>query len=364
MNLWRVAVDQSSGRVHGRPRAGHRGRSSVGRAPPAVEGRLQAGVQVARGVGQPGGDSVRSGERCARANRSLLDTQNNIRIPSGISPDGKQLAYYSIGEQQEDLFIGPWTDPCGASRTTPAATGCRCSLPTGVRWSSTRTGTAVGPSGRSAWTEAACEKWWGRRQVPCMSICRRKATGLRSPMMPTTDVHGAGRAGVGSRAHEAARHIVGAGQSFAATAWSRDGSRLAGIVGTGGGRPAGVGMYDFGDAHDDDAVLGPGVSRGVAGRQPAHRLLREGRVRAGRAGHRHAVAHADTRPAARARRARSRSRSVPTTGRSTTARCAPRRTSGSSSGNSRLGQATASRRGGAISFTSTRPATNPPMWAM
>ena len=37
----------------------------------------------------------------------LLDTANNIRVPSDVSPDGKQLAYFSIGERQEDLFVGP-----------------------------------------------------------------------------------------------------------------------------------------------------------------------------------------------------------------------------------------------------------------
>ena len=37
---------------------------------------------------------------------SLLDTRNNIRLPSSVSPDGKQIAFFSIGESQEDLFIG------------------------------------------------------------------------------------------------------------------------------------------------------------------------------------------------------------------------------------------------------------------
>ena len=36
----------------------------------------------------------------------MLDGSNNIRIPSDVSPDGKQIAYFSIGERQEDIFIG------------------------------------------------------------------------------------------------------------------------------------------------------------------------------------------------------------------------------------------------------------------
>lgn len=41
----------------------------------------------------------------------LLDTQNNIRVPSDVSRDGSQLAYYSIGERQEDAFVGPINGP-------------------------------------------------------------------------------------------------------------------------------------------------------------------------------------------------------------------------------------------------------------
>src|SRR5688500_4779026 len=48
---------------------------------------------------------------------------------------------------------------------------------------------------------------------------------------------------------------LGPGRSFAATAWSRDGLRLAGIVSTAGGRPAGVAMYDF--AARSTTVLSP-----------------------------------------------------------------------------------------------------------
>jgi hypothetical protein len=39
---------------------------------------------------------------------------------------------------------------------------------------------------------------------------------------------------------------VEGGLVFSPTGWSRDGSRLSGIVSSTGGRPAGVGMYDFG----------------------------------------------------------------------------------------------------------------------
>ena len=37
----------------------------------------------------------------------LLDSRTNIRIPSDVSTDGSLVAFFSIGERQEDLFVGP-----------------------------------------------------------------------------------------------------------------------------------------------------------------------------------------------------------------------------------------------------------------
>ena len=38
--------------------------------------------------------------------RASSTDRNNIRIPSDVSPDGSQIAYFSIGERQEDIFVG------------------------------------------------------------------------------------------------------------------------------------------------------------------------------------------------------------------------------------------------------------------
>ena len=79
-----------------------------------------------------------------------------------------------------------------------------------------------------------------------MSICLRKATGLRLPTMRNNGVY---TAPVEPPSDAAPTKLpgtsLGAGRSFAATAWSRDGSRLAGVVSSAGGRPTGVGVYDF-----------------------------------------------------------------------------------------------------------------------
>ena len=105
MNLWRIAVDASSGRAQGAPEP------------------VTAGVQAAAGLPRFSKDGSRLVFRSrvssvnpvaipfdpstARAGVPfLLDTQNNVRIPSDVSRDGKQIAFYSLGDQQEDIFVG------------------------------------------------------------------------------------------------------------------------------------------------------------------------------------------------------------------------------------------------------------------
>jgi Tol biopolymer transport system component len=105
MNLWRIAVDASSGAPLGPPEP------------------VTAGVQASAALPSfsTGGSRLAFRSRVASVNPAaipfdpttlragvpfLLDTRNNIRVPSGVSPDGKQVAFFSIGEQQEDLFIG------------------------------------------------------------------------------------------------------------------------------------------------------------------------------------------------------------------------------------------------------------------
>jgi Tol biopolymer transport system component len=105
MNLWRIAVDEASGAVSGEPE-------------PVTNG-VQAWASLPR--------FSRDGSRLAFRSRvrsvnpiavpfdpatglagvpAVLDGSNNIRIPSDVSRDGTQIAYFSIGERQEDIFIG------------------------------------------------------------------------------------------------------------------------------------------------------------------------------------------------------------------------------------------------------------------
>ena len=94
-------------------RAGAGDRRRAGRRP-----GFRASRGTARGwcSGRASPRSTRSPSRsirrpCAPATPFVLDTQNNIRVPSDVSPDGKQIAYFSIGERQEDIFVGPPDGP-------------------------------------------------------------------------------------------------------------------------------------------------------------------------------------------------------------------------------------------------------------
>jgi len=110
MNVWRIAVDPATGRAAGTPQP------------------VTAGVQASAGLPRFSKDGSRLAFRSRVASINpvgipfdsvtlragtpfLLDTRTNIRIPSDVSRDGKQIAYYSIGEHQEDLFVGALNGP-------------------------------------------------------------------------------------------------------------------------------------------------------------------------------------------------------------------------------------------------------------
>ncbi len=112
MSLWRIAVDSATGQPRGSAEA------------------VIAGVQASAGLPSFSKDGSRIAFRSRvgsvnpvvipfdpvtlRAGTpTLLGTQNNIRVPSDMSRDGTQIAYYSIGERQEDVFIG---SPDGSMR--------------------------------------------------------------------------------------------------------------------------------------------------------------------------------------------------------------------------------------------------------
>ena len=244
MNLWRIAVDASKG------------------TPTAPPEPVTAGVQASSGIPRFSKDGSRLVFRSriasvnpaaipfdpvtARAGTpALLDMQNNIRLPSDVSPDGKQIAYFSIGERQEDIFIG---QPGGViSRITDDEARDR--------------GAVFTPDGRSLIFYSNREGKWGAWAVGVDGGGLRKITipaggavyPFVSPKGDTIvfvgdDGRSAFTAPVSPSRSEQPTPLRGAsvgGKYFTATSWSRDGSRLTGYLVTESGRPAGVGVYDL-----------------------------------------------------------------------------------------------------------------------
>ena len=244
MNLWRIGVDQSSGRPRGLPEP------------------VTAGVQASAGLPRFSRDGSRLVFRARGASINpvaipfepatvragtpiLLDTGNNIRIPSDVSPDGKQLVYYSTGEPQEDLFIGPvngpmrrLTDDSGRDRTPMFVPGDGHAL---VFYSNRDGEWAV---------------WEVRDDGSGLRRLQRPTGGVVNAIVsPKGDALVFG-AGAGRRMFLAPLTAVSQpielasietdGKYFQPTAWSPDATRLAGPLVPSSGRPSGVAVYDIG----------------------------------------------------------------------------------------------------------------------
>jgi eukaryotic-like serine/threonine-protein kinase len=243
MNLWRIAVDQSTGRVRGSPEP------------------VTTGVQAAAGLPRFSRDGTRLVFRSRVGSINpvaipfdpstlrtgipvALDTQQNIRIPSDVSRDGKQIAYYSIGERQEDIFVG---QPGAAiRRVTDDPPRDRAPVFT--------------PDGRSLVFYSNRDGHWEAWLVGVDGGGLRKvATARRGGVYVNVSPKGDAVAFAADSARTlfiapltastaTATELAGAevgGKYFNPTGWSRDGARLAGFMMSSGGRPAGVGVYDL-----------------------------------------------------------------------------------------------------------------------
>ena len=174
----------------------------------------------------------------------LLDTRNNVRIPSDMSRDGKHLAYYSIGEVQEDVFVGEPGPTIRRVTDDPARDRAPVFTPDGrsLIFSSNRSGIwapwIVGIDGGGLRKLADSPNGavsvhvspQGDRIVFTGQSGRSVDSAPLDPALgPATELPGTS---------------VG-GKYFSPTGWSPDGSRLAGSLASNSGRPAGIGIYDF-----------------------------------------------------------------------------------------------------------------------
>jgi Tol biopolymer transport system component/serine/threonine protein kinase len=245
MNLWRIAVDQESGRPRGAPEP------------------VTAGVQASAALPK----FSRDGSRLAFRSRSasinpvaipfdpvslragaptVLDTRNSIRIPSDVSPDGRQIAYFSLGESQEDIFIGA---PDGSMRrVTDDAGRDRAPMFT--------------PDGRSLVFYSNRDGNWAVWMVATDGANLRKVVGMPSgatypqisprgeaiaftPSSGMTVTMWLALAAPPGTAPTELPGTLAEGRYLNATSWSPDANRLAGYIMGATGRPSGVGVYEL-----------------------------------------------------------------------------------------------------------------------
>jgi serine/threonine protein kinase/Tol biopolymer transport system component len=242
MNVWRVAVD-ASGHPSSPPEpvtSGVHGSSAVPRfSKDGTRFAFRSRIASVNPVAIPLDPStLRAGTPV------LLDTQNNTRLPSDVSPDGKLIAYFSIGERQEDIFVGPPGGPI--RRITDDAPRDR--------------GPTFTPDGRSLVFYSSREGQWGVWMVGL------DGGGLQKLIIPSGGAvypfispKGDRIAYIGDDGRSAFTIPFAPGKTveptvlaggtvdgkyFTPSGWSRDGARIAGYVVADSGRPAGVAVYE------------------------------------------------------------------------------------------------------------------------
>ena len=259
MNLWRVGIDESSGATRGEPEPVTMGVQASAALPRLSKdgSRLVFRSRVA-GVNPV---AIPFDPATTRAGTPvLLDTQNNIRIPSDVSRDGKQIAFYNIGERQEDIFVGSLDGRM--RRVTDDAPRDRAPV--------------FSADGRSLYFYSARDGNWAIWTIGLDGSNLRKIVGdaagavyvLLSPKADAiaflstsgTDVYTMPMPPVAGVSPTALQGTHIGGKHFNVSAWSPDGRRMSGILVSGSGRPSGVASYDLAtrtttEHNSDDAYV-------------------------------------------------------------------------------------------------------------
>ena len=244
MNLWRVAVDETAGRTQGEPEPVMTGVQAAASLP-----RLSkdgARLVFRSRVGSINPVAIPFDPVTLRAGTPVvLDTQNNIRVPSGVSPDGSQIAYFSIGEHQEDLYIGPRNGPMRRITDDPG----RDRAP------------VFAPDGRSLVFYSNRDGKWSGWTIGTDGGGLRKLTDLAAgAVYVVVSPKGDAIAFTGDSGRNAFIAALGpaqtpatelpgtavSGKYFSPSGWSPDGTRLVGTLSAESGRPAGIAVYELG----------------------------------------------------------------------------------------------------------------------
>ena len=244
MNLWRIPVNESTGKPAGEPEPVTTGVQASASLPRLSKDGSRLAFRSRVGSINPVAIPFDPGTLRA-GTPVVLDTQNNIRVPSSVSPDGSQIAYFAIGEHQEDLFIGPRDGPMRRVTDDPA----RDRAP------------VFTPDGRSLMFYSNRDGKWGPW------IIGLDGGGLRKLAEPPAGAvyvlvspKGDAIVFIGDSGRDVYTAALGTtpatvtelpgtavdGKFFSPTDWSPDGAQLAGNFTVASGRPAGVGVYDLG----------------------------------------------------------------------------------------------------------------------
>jgi Tol biopolymer transport system component len=175
----------------------------------------------------------------------VLDGSNNIRLPSDVSPDGTQLALFSIGERQEDIYLSR-ADGSAMHRLTDDPPRDRAPMFTSngasIVFYSNRDGNWA------AWTMRTDGS--GLRKLSSFP-----ASVIYPIASPVDDrivaCHNEGDLSCyvvrlnGEGSAERLPNMRQDGGTLLTTGWSPDGRKLTGIVGAESGQYIGVAVYDL-----------------------------------------------------------------------------------------------------------------------
>jgi Tol biopolymer transport system component/serine/threonine protein kinase len=241
MNLWRISVDQATGKPTGAPEPVTMGaQASSGLASFSKDGKRLA---FRSRIGSTNPFEIPFDPVTLKAGEPrLLDSRTNIRVPSDVSPDGSLVVFFSIGERQEDLFVGP---PGGAMRRViddaPRDRAPEFSADgKSLLFYSNRSGNW------QAWMIGLDGS--GLRQVgnvpagvvypvlsprgDMMAFSGSSVRGAFQMLLPSGEVSPLPGAAIGD-------------EVLTPLSWSRDGARIAGPLESSSGAPTGVAVYDI-----------------------------------------------------------------------------------------------------------------------
>jgi Tol biopolymer transport system component len=241
MNLWRIGIDEATGKTRGAPEPVTTGVQAAAELPSlSKDGRRLA---FRSRVGSINPILIPFDPVTRRAGTpTLIDSSTSTRIPSAVSPDGRLIAYTNLSEHQEDLFISA-RDGSGMRRITddPARDRLPIWMPDGksLLFYSNRGGEfeiwSIDVDGGSL------RKVFGSKgddliyPIPSPTGDRMVVTTIAGKTLMLTST--------GTEVRELETSSVGS-QNNLMTDWSPDGRRLAGIIRSAGGTPIGIGVYD------------------------------------------------------------------------------------------------------------------------